>query len=331
MKRRRSTMYLEFHAKEGIVEYASPQSILSKELITDPQYKREQLLTKRLAYKVLWGTHDLTGSEPDFADYLPDGKNAGEWVPESMRLDDGGFALTLQPHCHQGNRVFLCEYMNVFEKDEDGLYIIARTFRFLEEITKNNCIDPRIYIRVTKLENADLCGLDFSDADFSDTTLHNINLNYATLKEAIFFGINMTNGSFIKANFYRATLDSSNLSNANFQEANLSEATLVETFAENVDFTKANLSWTDLTKARFRNAKLRMAELSKATLKGADFTNADFTGARLYGADLSGANLTGANLQGTNLEEANLKKAILTGANLTGHDIKNLRKRGAII
>jgi len=331
MRRKRSTMYMEFHARDGIVEFASPESIFSKELVTDPNYKRERLLTKRLAYKVLQGTGDFIGSEPDFADYLPDGKNAGEWVPESMSFFENGFGLTLQPHCHPGNRVFLCEYMNVFEKDEDGLYISAGSFRFLEEITKDNCIDPRIYIRITKLENADLCGLDLSDADFTDTTLHNVNLNYATLKEAILHGINMTNGSFVKANFYRATLDLSNISNANFQEANLSEATLVETFADNVNFTKANLSWTDLTKARFRNAKLRMAELSKSVLKDADFINADFTGACLYSADLSGANLTGANLQGTNLEGANLKKTILTGANLHGIDIKKLKKQGAIL
>ncbi|MEG4595188.1 pentapeptide repeat-containing protein [Microcoleus sp. F8_C2] len=102
----------------------------------------------------------------------------------------------------------------------------------------------RMNLKGAYLEQADLRGADFTDA----------NLNQATLKKAYLDQVEHQPTKLVRANLRGADLIEANLSYANLKEADIVEAT----------FQGANLEWTNLT-------------LTQAI--GTDFTNAQMTGA----------------------------------------------------
>lgn len=110
--------------------------------------------------------------------------------------------------------------------------------------------------------------------DFALYDLSLLNLQKATLSEAVFHQANMT-------------------------KINLQGATLF-----NADFGRANLS-----RANLRDANLAKAYFSNADLEGADLRGADLSYAYMVNANLRGANLCGANLTGAKLTEEQLAMA----------------------
>jgi len=139
-------------------------------------------------------------------------------------------------------------------------------------------------------EALDLSGRDLRHADFSGSTLWNVNLRDAQLQGAIFQG-------------------------AQLQGADLSEAQLQD---------------ADLRGARLKNANLSLARLQGMDLGGLELQNRDVQWAQLQGANLQEAQVQGADLQETKLQGSNLRYALVYGiklrrTELSFADLRNLR------
>lgn len=145
------------------------------------------------------------------------------------------------------------------------------------------------------LQNADLCGADFS--------------NKSDIDEALFPNkfVNVYNKlrCFLDYN-YKIPIGI-NLEQANLMGANLE---------------KTNLRGAVLEKADLRIAHLKMAKLEKANLKSADCERANFEGCNLENANLSAADLRQANLRCVKLNSADLRIAKLETTILEKADLR---------
>ena len=112
--------------------------------------------------------------------------------------------------------------------------------------------------------------------------------------------------------FIDSTLENMDLSGANIRDGNLFSANL-----SGIKLVGADLSGANLSGANLIGANLIVAYLIGANLSGAKLIGAYLGDAKLNSADLSGANLSGANLRGANLSYANLSGANLNGAILS--------------
>ena len=171
------------------------------------------------------------------------------------------------------------------------------------------------------LEEANVDGVDFYDADlsfskmknlsavyacFADTTLNDVDLRDAELAAAVFEGSNLRRANLAGADLFRANLENANLRGANLQGTHLEVAFLHR---------------AKLQEAFLEDASLLETNLENADLRGANLENANLVGANLGYADLRRSNLEDANLGDANLTRANLRNADLTGANLQGADL----------
>jgi uncharacterized protein YjbI with pentapeptide repeats len=139
--------------------------------------------------------------------------------------------------------------------------------------------------------NADLTGVELSQAKLNATNFANANLKLAILRDV--------------------DLSDANLTGANLQQAAIYGAKLIGT-----NLTGANLTNAKLIYANFKGASLQRANLTNADLQSAELPQVDLSGANLTGADLSLADLTGANLRRAIVTKANLEGAKLTGATM---------------
>ncbi|WP_290428445.1 pentapeptide repeat-containing protein [Thermocoleostomius sinensis] len=173
------------------------------------------------------------------------------------------------------------------------------------------------------LSNINLRGANFSDAnlnqtDFSQTklfgaTLDRSDLSFANLSNAELFRASLKNANLFLATLTGATLQEADLTAADLFLANLQNTNLNKTTLTNADLSFANLSQAELVFANGRDANLSFVNLSDASLSGADLSRSNLRGANLSNANLSGTNLSNADLTGANLSNANI-----VGANLTG-------------
>jgi len=295
-----------------------------------------------LAYKVLCGTEACNGGRFNYKDYLPLPKTGWKkWIKPKW-LPVGKYFLTLEPQAQFGNRVFLCEYYDVIQPTTD--YTIAvKTFRFLEEISLNNCIDPRIFVKIAPFNingnrwfNMDFCGVNLSHALLPFTDFAEANLNWANLINS-----NLFRSDFTKANLYKADLSYSNLSQVDFRYANLMDSTLADSTLVNAnllstDFTNANLRAANLEAAKGYKAKFVGAYLGSANLRGAEFRSADFSHANLRNANLENACIQDAILVNADLTNAIFKNTVIINADfrnaiLTERDMHAFKKAGAIV
>ena len=146
--------------------------------------------------------------------------------------------------------------------------------------------------------DGNLSGLDFSFADFTDSSLR-------------FSSVILEDANFSRSRFF----DFSNIS----APANSYIGTGGNNYtinARNVDFTDANLSksifgYNGVSYDSFGNPSSWKQNIN---FEGSDFTN----------ADLSEANLSGANLNDVNLNKVNLKGTILTDVSLNFSNGRNL-------
>ncbi len=132
------------------------------------------------------------------------------------------------------------------------------------QLAGSSCMErdgDSVFIR---LDNADLEGGDFRNAD----------LGYIHLKEA-----NLRGARFREAFLQYADFTGAEIAHANFRDANLRYAKLTATSAQNTDFTGASLFSADLQDAYFAYANLTRACLGYANLSGTNFLSADLTGA----------------------------------------------------
>ncbi len=163
------------------------------------------------------------------------------------------------------------------------------------------------------LRNAVLYGMDLSNAN-----LRRANLSRANLRSANLIDADLSSADLSGVSLHGADLRSANLRGANLGRANLSSANLIGS-----DLSSADLNRADLNRADLSNAYFHSADLSGANLSGAYLSDTNLSRADLGGANLSRANLSSANLSDTNLSSADLGGANLSSANLRDADLKN--------
>ncbi|NCS18950.1 MAG: pentapeptide repeat-containing protein [Microcystis aeruginosa G11-06] len=178
------------------------------------------------------------------------------------------------------------------------------------------------FLREAILRGANLSDADLRGANLSVANLRGANLSDADLRGANLRGANLSVANLRGANLSDADLRGANLSVADLSDADLRGANLSVADLSGADLRKANLSGANLSDADLRGANLSDADLRGAILSDADLSGADLSGADLIGAILSVADLIGADLRGANLSEADLSWAILRGANLRGANVK---------
>jgi uncharacterized protein YjbI with pentapeptide repeats len=285
------------------------------------------------AFKVLNGVRSCDDDLSSFENYLPKDGKPGNWLPklEPVIFGECGYYLTSEPQFYNGDRVFLCEYEDsaeYIEYDELGISFAVSTFRFISEITLENCIDPAIFIRLAPLAGIDLSGLKLKYASFSGKNLRKINLSKSDLCNAFFVGSNLE----------YSDLSHAYLIESSFRESNLKGANLRGAFLVNATFKSATLDHADLRYVDLREADLSGAHLNGANLEGADLRNADLSGAFLLGANLRRANLRDAIVLNADMHDANIEETFLTGVGPFGGDyysvefnLRLLNERGARI
>ncbi|MDZ8185263.1 MAG: pentapeptide repeat-containing protein [Nostoc sp. ChiSLP02] len=200
------------------------------------------------------------------------------------------------------------------------------------------------------LGDANLTGVDFSNANLTraylgDANLTGVNFSCANLSAANLGDANLSGANLSSANLTGADLSSANLTGANLSGANLSRANLSRADLSNANLNCANLSRADLNRADLSSTNLNRADLSNAILFGANLSDANLSNTNLNHADLcrgdlSGADLSHAILNGTNLSDTilfstNLNSAILVAADLSyaklnGAKLNNARLNGAM-
>jgi hypothetical protein len=106
----------------------------------------------------------------DWTPYLPTEKSPGPWLPEirELKLCSRGYHVTADPAIWYGNVVYLCETMEPADLTDKTVHA---TIRLLVRIFPEDCIDPRVYVRVmfpflggANLEGANLRGANLYGA-----------------------------------------------------------------------------------------------------------------------------------------------------------------------
>lgn len=213
------------------------------------------------------------------------------------------------------------------------------------------------------LSDADLHGLNLSDADMyqarlvganlADTNLSNTNLTGAQLDRAVlsrsvctgtrFTGAHLTGANLKEATFTDAQLTGADLTEARVEDAQFARANLQGSTLNRLDFSKAllsenvfdeaelrgaNLSWSDHAKSSFRRAILADAKLTDASLHGVDLEGAQLLRADLSRSDLSKARFVGSDQSDSNLlpdlTDALLYETDLSGVNLASVAISSV-------
>ena len=134
-------------------------------------------------------------------------------------------------------------------------------------------------------------------------------------------GVDLTNASLREIDF-----NFTNLTNAKLSHADLTGANLTQTSLNGADLTnnailhKADLTFSDLTGAQLPGADLTNASLVN-TKTGANFTGAHLDGSYLYIADFSSATLNGATLNDVAFGITVLAGATVNGATFAGTNI----------
>lgn len=149
-------------------------------------------------------------------------------------------------------------------------------------------------------------------------------LSAAKLDEEDLGGVN-----FMEADLHSCNLSRANLMGANLRFCNLSKANLSETYLSNTDFFEANLCEANLREAYLFEANLSRVNLNGAELQGVYLGQADLSGTYAIEANLMDADLRSAYLIGTNLSDANLQRANLSGADLQSADLRRANLAGA--
>lgn len=177
------------------------------------------------------------------------------------------------------------------------------------------------------LRNCDLCGsslhgTDLYRANLDGAKIVHSNLYEVNLQEASLKGANLAGSILNKGLLYGANLRDANLCGASFRAANLMGANLYKANLMGANLKAANLAGAKLFLANLQAAKLDKAKMYETGLIGANLQQANLNGANLRQANLNAAKLQQAEVFFANLTEASLREANLSGANLMGTDLQ---------
>jgi uncharacterized protein YjbI with pentapeptide repeats len=175
--------------------------------------------------------------------------------------------------------------------------------------------EMRLDFRGANLENLDLRGKRFPDADFrrakmSGSDLSDCDFASADLRNADLSGTKIRNAYCHRADFSSANLSKAFLSDANLTSANFEETILIGADLERADLGNSTLFKAKCTAANLRYAKIRNADLYKTDFEKAILCNAVFNGSRLTNTNLSEADMSYADLTSSILEWANLFRTL---------------------
>jgi uncharacterized protein YjbI with pentapeptide repeats len=142
----------------------------------------------------------------------------------------------------------------------------------------------RIDLRRTRLQGAQLEGVDMSGAMFMDADLGFVDLCDATLDQALFSRSDMRHARLLRVHAHRALFI-----HATAHKADFTDADLQDTFFDRGVFNLCVFERANLSRASLRYARLDGTSFDGANLQGADLRNVVTSGASFVGADLRGA------------------------------------------
>lgn len=167
-------------------------------------------------------------------------------------------------------------------------------------------------LRKVSLRDANLCEVNFSNADLSGASAGGVLLRAAFLE-----GANLQSADLVGADLSQA-----HAGEANFTQALLEDANLVGAQLRFTDFSEATLDGVDLTGADLWGAKFRSTIAERIVFRNARMDESSLVEGEFAGADFSGATLRRADLAMCQLQNANFRDAVLDGANLAGANLK---------
>ncbi len=145
-----------------------------------------------------------------------------------------------------------------------------------------------------------------------NANLAGLNLTQAYLKGKQLGKANLSNAIFVGANFNGATLTSATLTNADLSDAIIASAS----------FSFANITADQLYSTKsYKDKILTGVSFLHDDLSGWNFAGQDLTGASFSSADLTNADLSNANLSRVTFLGANLNNAVISGANFSQTDL----------
>jgi autotransporter-associated beta strand protein len=183
---------------------------------------------------------------------------------------------------------------------------------------------------VSAVPNANLAGLDLTQAYLPGANLTGAALNYTTLTNADLANANLSNAYLYFATLTNANLSNANLTNANLESATLTNANLTGAIVAGVTFVDPHRSDIGITAsqlystASYQGQNLQGINLENYNLTGWNFSGQNLTNALLHGATLTNARLTNANLTSGTLNGANVTSGTLTKANLTNASLSGV-------
>lgn len=186
--------------------------------------------------------------------------------------------------------------------------------------------------RGSKLAQLQMCNVDLSGSDLSESKLDGADLKFANLQGAQLIGSRVNDTDFSQAN----------LSGADLSRCRGTVARFLATNARGTRFEEAELHGAlfygaDLTQARFVAAALCGSDLTSANVEDAEFDHVDFTDAilchlmlrvakvrtsRFARVNLRSADLEEMSLPGADFSRARLDRALLTGTFMPGADFR---------
>ncbi|MDX2097011.1 MAG: pentapeptide repeat-containing protein [Leptolyngbyaceae cyanobacterium bins.59] len=152
----------------------------------------------------------------------------------------------------------------------------------------------------------DLVGAKPVRKDFTRIDLSNANLQGVDFSEAMFYKAKLLGANLQGATLRGANFNNADLAGANFDEADLESASLCYANLESASFQKTNLHWarffrSTLIKANLTGADLKNADLRRSNLTEADFSEAILVNCLIYGTSVWNIKLDGATQSRLNL------------------------------
>lgn len=164
--------------------------------------------------------------------------------------------------------------------------------------------------KYANLDDANLSGGNFINANFEATSLRGVNLNKATLNDAIFKNSSLDNAQLAECKAARSVFRGASMRGVNLQKAHVEgsdfDTTVLSPSQKNGETKRSDLS----------NIKATGGTYKASLLDDAILEDGDFTGASFYGADLRRANLRNAIFRSCDLGSATLTGASIVGAKM---------------
>ncbi len=177
------------------------------------------------------------------------------------------------------------------------------------------------------MSDADVSGLDFSDAIFDNTICNKTNFQDCSFKRASFNFMCANYTNFSHAQLQETTIIQSSFDFANFADSDLSKARIELTNFHGVDasganFAEANMELTGFEHINLSQANFTNAQLSLTSFKNATANDAHFDHLRAFKCSFSACKLTGASFQNATLEESIFLGVQADGVSFVGTDLR---------